>query len=118
MIKLAPWLLDLFEAEYFALTLGFIVFTIGYAWLTRGDWRRSPAGQILIALGASCSVILSLSLLRFFAPEEMWRIYATAIALGALVIVIIRLNVVMFTRQIRTRRAWRNDQRERETNES
>src|SRR5690349_5499211 len=47
------WLVAVFEGEYFVLTFGFTVFTIGYVWLTRGDWRRSTAGQILVSLGAS-----------------------------------------------------------------
>jgi|SRR5690349_1079979 len=111
------WLRDIFEAEYFVLTAGFIVFTVGYTWLTRGDWRRTAAGRILIALSASCSIILSLSILRIFLPEEPWRIYASAIALAALVVVVVALNALLFTRQRRTRQAWRKDQRQRESEE-
>lgn len=114
-MRLPGWLIAVFEAEYFVLTAGFLVFTIGYAWLTRGAWRRSAAGKILISLGASCSVILSLSILRIFLPEQPWRIYATAIALAGLVGVVIWLNVLMFTRQRKTRRAWRTDQERRES---
>jgi hypothetical protein len=109
-MKIKPWLIDLFEAEYFVLLLGFVVFTISYHVLTRGDWRRTVAGRLLMALGASCSVILGLSVLRIFAPERPWRIYATALALGGLVFVVIWLNVLMFARQL----ARRKDQAERE----
>lgn len=109
-MKINPWLIDLFEAEYFVLLIGFVVFVVGYHVLTRGDWRRSTAGRLLMALGSSCSIILALSVLRIFAPEETWRIYASALALGGLCFVVIWLNLLMFVRQM----ARRKDQAERE----
>jgi len=109
-MKINPWLIDLFEGEYFVLLLGFVVFTISYHVLTRGDWRRTTAGRLLMALSASCSVILGLSVLRIFAPLDAWRIYASALALGALCFVVVWLNAFMFTRQL----ARRKDQAERE----
>lgn len=103
-MRLPAWLLDVFIVEYLILTIGFIVFTVGYAWLTRGDWRRNVGGRLLMALGSSCSIILSLSILRLFLPEHRWRIYATAIALLGLVGVVIWLNVLLFSRQLGMRK--------------
>jgi len=108
------WLIGIFEAEYFVLTAEFVIFTIGYAWLTRGDWRRSTAGQILMALSGSCSIILGLSILRIFLPEHAWRIYASALAVAGLVVVAGWLNILMFMRQVPLRRAWKRDQDKQE----
>jgi hypothetical protein len=112
MIK--PWLIFVFEVEYFALLIGFVTFTVSYHVLTRGDWRRTTAGRILMALGSSCSVILVLSVLRIFAPDEPWRVYATAAALAALVAVVAWLNGVLYSRQLGDRRRPRGGQIERE----
>lgn len=112
-MKINRWLLMIFEGEYFTLTFGFVLFTISYAVLTRGAWRNTVAGRLLMALGSSCSVILGLSVLRIFVPEESWRIYATAAALGGLVIVVIWLNALLFSRQLGRRKdqASREDQK-------
>ena len=109
-----PWLLAIFETEYIVLTLGFVTFTISYHTLTRGAWRRSVAGRLLMALGSSCSVILGLSILRIFGPEEPWRVYATAVALACLVGVVVWLNGLLYMRQLRGRARERKDQEIRE----
>lgn len=108
-----PWLLAIFEGEYIVLALGFVVFTISYHVLTRGAWRHSVAGRLLMALGASCSTILVLSILRLFDSERRpWRVYLSAAALAALIGVVVWLNGLLFTRQLAGRK--RNDQAERE----
>ena len=110
----APWLLVIFESEYIALLLGFAVFTISYAILTHGDWRRTTAGRILMSLGASCSTLLALSIARLFLPEQPWRVYASAIALAGLVGVVVWLNALLFSRQLGRRNGRGKDQDERE----
>lgn len=108
------WLIPIFEGEYFVLTFGFVLFTVSYAVLTWGAWRRSIAGRLLMALGSSCSVILILSVLRIFLPEAPWRIYASALALGALTLVVIWLNWLLYARQLGWRAGTRKDHVERE----
>ena len=108
------WLLAIYEGEYFVLTIGFVVFTVSYAVLTRGDWRRTVGGRFLMALGSSCSVILLLSILRLLVPQQAWRIYAGAVALGGLVGVVVWLNGLLFVRQLGRHSRTRNDQDDRE----
>lgn len=101
---MADWVItDIFTAEYWLLLAGFLAFTIGYHALTRGAWRRTTAGRILMSLGASCSVIMLQVIFRLIFRNAEWRIYVAMVSNGVLVGVVIWLNVYLWRRQLRVR---------------